>query len=138
VSRRAPAPVPRRVFALDHNFPEPLVQAVAPYLESFIELVPIRAIDGAWSTLADWEVLWAMHRHERNWDGLITADHRMKSARGVGGLPRHNRRATRGSQFSPDEPTRVYADVANMGEHETGRASRDSTSVAPRRAIRSR
>lgn len=51
--------------------------AVAPHLASLVELVPIRSIGSAWAKLEDWEVLWALREHERRWDGLITADHRM-------------------------------------------------------------
>jgi len=44
-----------------------------------VELVPIRAIDAAWTDLEDWELLLALHRHERNWDGMITNDEDMLS-----------------------------------------------------------
>jgi hypothetical protein len=36
--------VARRLFALDHNFPEPVLAAFADVLP-MVELVPIRAVD---------------------------------------------------------------------------------------------
>jgi hypothetical protein len=69
---------PRRLFALDHNFPEPVLNAFSDLLP-MVELVPIRAIDPAWAELDDWELLLALHRHERPWDGLITNDEAMLS-----------------------------------------------------------
>lgn len=68
----------RRLFALDHNFPEPLLTALADVLP-MAELVPVRAIDAAFPDLADWELLAALHRHPRRWDGLITNDAAMLS-----------------------------------------------------------
>jgi hypothetical protein len=70
--------VARRLFALDHNFPEPVLGAFADVLP-MVDLVPIRAIDAAWTDLEDWELLLALHRHERTWDGLITNDEDMLS-----------------------------------------------------------
>ena len=69
---------PLRLFALDHNFPEPVLGSFAALLP-MVELVPIRAIDPAWAELDDWELLLALHRHERPWDGLITNDEAMLS-----------------------------------------------------------
>jgi hypothetical protein len=68
----------RRLFALDQNFPEPIVDALADFIRS-AELVPVRRIDKAFTTLPDWELLLALHRHERDWDGLITSDANMLS-----------------------------------------------------------
>ena len=68
----------RRLFALDHNFPEPVLAAFADLLP-MVELVPIRRIDPSWTELEDWELLLALHRHERSWDGLITNDEDMLS-----------------------------------------------------------
>lgn len=68
----------RRLFALDHNFPEPVLAVSADFLP-FVELVPIRSIDPAWTDLDDWELLVALHRHQREWDGLITNDENMLS-----------------------------------------------------------
>jgi len=70
--------VTRRLFALDHNFPEPVLAAFADLLP-MVELVPIRAIDAAWTELEDWELLRALHRHQQSWDGLITNDENMLS-----------------------------------------------------------
>jgi hypothetical protein len=44
-----------------------------------VELVPVRAIYASWATLDDWELLLALHRHERRWDGLMTNDDAMLS-----------------------------------------------------------
>jgi len=46
--------VKRRLFAVDHNFPEPLLRHVDSILGA--ELVPIRMIDSAWAELDDWEL----------------------------------------------------------------------------------
>jgi hypothetical protein len=67
------------LFALDQNFPEPIVAALQKYLEDDVELVPIRDIDRRLPTYEDWQVLHALHAHERRWDGLITTDHDMLS-----------------------------------------------------------
>ncbi len=40
-------------------------------------MVPVPAVDPAWARLDDWELLVALHRHDRPWDGLITNDHHM-------------------------------------------------------------
>jgi hypothetical protein len=66
----------RRQFALDQNFPQPIVDALAAYIIE-AELVPILRIDEQLATLEDWEVLLALHHHERAWDGLITTDANM-------------------------------------------------------------
>jgi hypothetical protein len=65
-----------RLFALDQNFPQPIVDALAEYIIE-AELVPIGEIDERLATLDDWEVMLALHRHERPWDGLITTDANM-------------------------------------------------------------
>ena len=65
--------VPRRLFALDHNFPEPVLGAFADLLP-MVELVPIRLVDPAWAELEDWELLLALRVHDRPWDGMITND----------------------------------------------------------------
>lgn len=64
------------LFALDQNFPQPLVQAVAPFIPE-VELVPIRNIDVRLADMEDWEILLALHHHERAWDGLVTTDSSM-------------------------------------------------------------
>jgi hypothetical protein len=64
------------LFALDQNFPEPIVKALNDYIPE-VELVPLRVIDPLLAEIDDWEVLLALHHHERPWDGLITNDHRI-------------------------------------------------------------
>jgi hypothetical protein len=68
----------RRLFALDHNFPDPIVAVLAGY-QNDAELVRIDRIDGRLADLQDWELLLALHHHERPWDGLITTDTSMVS-----------------------------------------------------------
>ena len=68
----------RRLFALDHNFPEPLLQGLASSIPD-AELVPIRLIDATFADLDDWELLLALRGHVRPWDGLITNDDAMLS-----------------------------------------------------------
>lgn len=63
----------KRLFALDQNFPVPIVEALAKYMPE-AELVPISRIDREMPKLDDWQVLLALHCDERPWDGLITAD----------------------------------------------------------------
>jgi hypothetical protein len=65
-----------RLFALDQNFPQPIVEALAQYIFE-AELVPIAEIDERLATLDDWEVMLTLHHHERPWDGLITTDANM-------------------------------------------------------------
>lgn len=63
----------RRLFALDQNFPTPIVNVLSTYMTE-AELVPIGDIDPRLPDLEDWEVLLALMQHERDWDGLITTD----------------------------------------------------------------
>jgi hypothetical protein len=70
--------MPRR-FALDQNFPEPIVDGLGDWLASDAELVPIRRIDDQMATLDDWEVLLTLHADESDWDGLVTTDAKMLS-----------------------------------------------------------
>ncbi len=70
--------MPRR-FALDQNFPEPIVNALAAWLRVDAELVPIRTIDLRMATIDDWQILHALHAADEPWDGLITTDARMLS-----------------------------------------------------------
>lgn len=65
-----------RLFALDHNFPKPIVEALGKF-QTDAELVRISEIDDRLPHLDDWEVLLALHRHERDFDGLITQDSSM-------------------------------------------------------------
>jgi hypothetical protein len=66
----------RRLFALDQNFPQPIVDTLAEYIVE-AELVPLARVDERLATLEDWEVLLALHHHKRAWDGLITTDANM-------------------------------------------------------------
>lgn len=45
----------RRLFALDHNFPQPVLAAFADALPQ-AELVPIRDIEPSFAELDDWEL----------------------------------------------------------------------------------
>jgi hypothetical protein len=62
-----------RLFALDQNFPQPIVKVLQDY-QVDAELVPLRAVDERMSELDDWELLLALRHHSRPWDGLITTD----------------------------------------------------------------
>jgi hypothetical protein len=61
------------LFALDHNYPAPIIGQAKPYL-SDVELVYIGDIDPRLSEFEDWELLLALHHHSREWDGLISND----------------------------------------------------------------
>lgn len=65
-----------RLFALDHNFPEPIVEVLSDVQEGSgdAELVSVSDIDPRMADLDDWEIMLALHHHERPWDGLITTD----------------------------------------------------------------
>lgn len=65
--------MPPRLFALDHNFPQPIARALDDFTPE-AELVAVDVIDARLPELDDWELLLALHHHEREWDGLITAD----------------------------------------------------------------
>jgi hypothetical protein len=64
------------LFALDQNLPQPIIAALSDYIRD-AELVPIGDIDPLLAEIDDWQVLLALHHHERPWDGLITTDSRM-------------------------------------------------------------
>ncbi len=66
---------PRRLFALDQNFPVPLCEALKQWLPA--DLVSVREIDPQLAKIDDWELLQALHRDSRPWDGLITSDDAM-------------------------------------------------------------
>jgi hypothetical protein len=70
--------VTKRLFALDHNFPEPVLAAFASVMP-MVEVVPVRLIEAGWAGLDDWALILALHRHARGWDGLITNDDAMLS-----------------------------------------------------------
>lgn len=65
-----------RLFALDQNFPTPIVDVLQEFTEE-AELIPLNGIDERLTTLEDWAVLHALHRHDRPWDGLVTTDSSM-------------------------------------------------------------
>ena len=65
-----------RLFALDHNFPQPVVAVLAGF-QADAQLVRVDAIDPRMSDLEDWELLLALHHHPSPWDGLITTDSSM-------------------------------------------------------------
>ena len=61
------------LFALDHNYPAPIIEQAKPYL-SDVELVFVGEIDSRLPEFEDWELLLALHHHARGWDGIITND----------------------------------------------------------------
>lgn len=61
------------LFALDHNYPAPIIEQAKPYL-SDVELVFIGEIDTRLPEFEDWELLLALHHHRRDWDGIISND----------------------------------------------------------------
>jgi hypothetical protein len=61
------------LFALDHNYPAPIIDQARPYL-SDVELVYIEDIDRRLPEFEDWELLLALHHHPRQWDGMISND----------------------------------------------------------------
>jgi hypothetical protein len=64
-----------RLFALDHNFPEPIVEVLSEVQEGGdAELVSVSDIDPRMADLDDWQIMLALQHHERPWDGLITTD----------------------------------------------------------------
>jgi hypothetical protein len=65
-------------FALDHNFPGPVLDAFAVMLPN-VELIPLVAIDEALADVDDWELFLALHRHPQRWDGLVTNDDKLLS-----------------------------------------------------------
>lgn len=65
--------MPRRLFALDQNFPQPIVELLSEFMAE-AELVAVADIDARLVDLDDWEMLLALHFHKRAWDGLITTD----------------------------------------------------------------
>ena len=67
-----------RLFALDHNFPEPIVEVLSEVSEGGdADLVSVSDIDPRMADLEDGEIMLALHHHERAWDGLITTDSSM-------------------------------------------------------------
>lgn len=66
-----------RLFALDKNFPQPIVSVLSDF-QADATLVPLDRINPRMSTLDDWELLLALHHHADPWDGarrgLLTPD----------------------------------------------------------------
>src|SRR4051812_36910333 len=65
-----------RLFALDQNFPNPIVSVLAEF-QTDAELVRVDQIHERMAMLDDWELLLALHHHAQPWDGLITTDSSM-------------------------------------------------------------
>src|SRR5437016_226219 len=65
--------MPRALFALDHNYPLPILSAMGDYMPE-VQLVTLSDIDPRLPDLEDWQVLVALRHHERSWAGLITND----------------------------------------------------------------
>ncbi len=65
-----------RLFALDKNFPQPIVGVLSDF-QADARLVPIDQIDRRMSRLDDYELLLALSHHTEPWDGLITTDSSM-------------------------------------------------------------
>ena len=61
------------LFALDHNYPRPIIDQARPYF-SGVELVPISEIDPRLSEFEDWKLLLALYHHREPWDGMISND----------------------------------------------------------------
>lgn len=61
------------LFALDHNYPAPIIEQAKPYL-SDVDLVYIGEIDPRLPVFEDWELLLALHHHSQEWDGIISND----------------------------------------------------------------
>ena len=59
---------------LDHNFPEPLLEAISPYLTD-LTLIPIRRIDDRLVDLEDRKLIIALH--QLGYQGLVTNDYHM-------------------------------------------------------------
>jgi hypothetical protein len=65
--------MPRALFALDHNYPLPILSALADYIPE-AQLVPLSEIDPRLPELEDWQILVALRLHARPWAGLVTND----------------------------------------------------------------
>lgn len=61
-----------RRFALDQNFPVPILNALRDYVGD-TELVSVRDIDARLATIEDSELLLWLHQRG-DWDGLVTTD----------------------------------------------------------------
>jgi hypothetical protein len=97
-----------KLFALDQNFPEPIVTALNDFIPE-AELVPLRDIDPVLvANIEDWQILLALHHHARDWDGLITTDSGMLN------LPR---------EIAVVEQTKLTLIVAAAAGHDPLRAT---------------
>lgn len=65
-----------RLFALDQNFPDPIVAVLSDF-QADADLVRVDRVDPRMADLEDWELLLALHHHPSPWDGLITTDSSM-------------------------------------------------------------
>lgn len=62
-----------RLFALDRNFPQPIVDVLSDF-QIDATLVSLDQIDKRMSTLDDWELLLALHHHADPWDGQVACN----------------------------------------------------------------
>ena len=67
-----------RRFALDQNFPTPIVDSLRDYITE-AELISVREIDARLVDIDDWQLLLCLHNDPGGWDGLITNDAAMLS-----------------------------------------------------------
>lgn len=65
-----------RLFALDQNFPDPIVAVLSDF-QADANLVRVDQVDPRMADLEDWELLLALHHDASRWDGLITTDSSM-------------------------------------------------------------
>jgi hypothetical protein len=65
-----------RLFALDQNFPAPIVAVLSDF-QADADLVRVDQVDPRLTDLEDWEPLLALHHHSSSWDALITTDRSM-------------------------------------------------------------
>jgi hypothetical protein len=121
------------LFALDQNFPEPIVAALGEYIVE-AELTPLRQIDTQLAELDDWELLVALVHHERPWDGLITPDSGMlRQPREVAAVRQTNLTLVVAHDAGHD-PTKVrdYSSRTSAGS----RVRRDGTRVRSGNSLR--
>ena len=69
----------RKRFALDQNFPVPIVAALSEYMGHLATFTSVRDIDKSFAETDDWELLHKLANHEGKWSGLITNDGSMVS-----------------------------------------------------------
>jgi hypothetical protein len=60
-------------FALDQNFPTPVVEALREFIQE-VELVSIRDIHPDLPRFDDWKLLLALFHEPTGWNGLVTTD----------------------------------------------------------------